>query len=280
MKTLTTVKDIRAALAQERSSGHSISFVPTMGNLHDGHMALVRAGRKATDCVVVSIFVNPMQFGQNEDLDAYPRTLEQDQEKLDREGVKYLFAPTAREMYPHGVNTQIIVPVLSNILCGANRPGHFSGVATICTKLFNIVQPDIAVFGEKDYQQLTIIRHMVDDLRIPVRIVGVETGRAQDGLALSSRNQYLSENERAVAPVVYAALAEARDKLLAGERNYYEVEQAAIEKLQAAGLRTDYFHIMSRDYLEAPTPVDRELVILAAAQLGKARLIDNVQLDL
>ena len=280
MKTLTTVKDIRAALAQERCSGHSISFVPTMGNLHDGHMALVRAGRKATDCVVASIFVNPMQFGQNEDLDAYPRTLEQDQEKLAREGVKYLFAPTAREMYPHGVNTQIIVPVLSNILCGASRPGHFSGVATICSKLFNIVQPDIAVFGEKDYQQLTIIRHMVDDLCIPLRIVGVETGRAQDGLALSSRNQYLSDNERAVASVLYAALAEAKDKLLAGERNYYEVEQAAIEKLQAAGLRTDYFHIMSRDYLEAPTSVDRELVILAAAQLGKARLIDNVQLDL
>lgn len=280
MKTLTTVKEIRAALAQERSSGHSISFVPTMGNLHDGHMALVRAGRKVTDCVVVSIFVNPMQFGQNEDLDAYPRTLEQDQEKLILEGVKYLFAPTAREMYPHGANTRIIVPGLSDILCGASRPGHFSGVATICSKLFNIVQPDIAVFGEKDYQQLTIIRHMVDDLCIPVRIVGVETGRAQDGLALSSRNQYLSENERSVSSVLYAALVEARDKLLAGERNYHEMEQAAIEKLQAAGLRPDYFHIMSRDRLEAPTPVDGALVILAAAQLGKARLIDNVQLDL
>ncbi len=280
MKTLTTINEIRAALAEERRGGRSISFVPTLGNLHDGHMALVRAGRKATDCVVVSIFVNPMQFGQNEDLDAYPRTLEQDHEKLINEGVKYLFAPTVREMYPHGVNTQITIPVLSSILCGASRPGHFSGVATICSKLFNIVQPDIAIFGEKDYQQLTIIRHMVNDLCIPVKILGVATGRAEDGLALSSRNQYLSDDERAAAPTLYAALTEARDKILAGERNYYAIEQAAIKRVDAAGFRADYFQVMSRDYLKNPTPVDLNLVIVTAAQLGKARLIDNVQIDL
>ena len=280
MKTITTINEIRAVLAEERRGGRSISFIPTLGNLHDGHMALVRAGRKATDCAVVSIFVNPMQFGQNEDLDAYPRTLEQDHEKLISEGVKYLFAPTVREMYPHGVNTQITIPVLSSILCGASRPGHFSGVATICSKLFNIVQPDIAIFGEKDYQQLTIIRHMVNDLCIPVKILGVATGRAEDGLALSSRNQYLSDDECAAAPTLYAALTEARDKILAGERNYYEIEQAAIKRVDAAGFRTDYFQVMSRDYLKNPNPVDLNLVIVAAAQLGKARLIDNVQLDL
>lgn len=280
MKTLSTIQEIRQALAQERQKGRRIGFVPTLGNLHEGHMALIRAAREQADCVVASVFVNPMQFAANEDLDSYPRTLEDDQQKLIQEGTDYLFAPTAREMYPEGVNTQIIIPVLSNILCGASRPGHFTGVATICTKLFNIVQPDVSMFGEKDFQQLTIIRHMVDDLRIPVTIVGVQTGRAEDGLALSSRNAYLSPEERQAAPELYRSLRAAYESIQNGERDYYKVEQAAIEQITKAGFKNDYFHVMNRNTLETPTSADRELIILAAAQLGKARLIDNLQLDI
>lgn len=280
MKTLPTIQEIRHALAQERKKGRRIGFVPTLGNLHEGHMALIRAAKAQADCVVASVFVNPMQFAANEDLDAYPRTLEADQEKLIQEGTDYLFAPTAREMYPEGVNTQIIIPVLSNILCGASRPGHFTGVATICTKLFNIVQPDVSMFGEKDFQQLTIIRHMVEDLCIPVSIVGVQTGRAEDGLALSSRNAYLSPEERQAAPELYRSLRKAREAIQNGERDYYRIEQAAIEQITAAGFKNDYFHVMNRNTLETPTSADQELIILAAAQLGKARLIDNLQLDI
>lgn len=280
MQTLTTIAEIRAALATERQPGNSISFVPTMGNLHAGHMALVEYATNHSDCTVASIFVNPMQFSQNEDLDAYPRTLEDDQKLLEKRGVKYLFAPTAREMYPQGVSTQVQIPVLSNLYCGASRPGHFTGVATICTKLFNIVQPDIAVFGEKDFQQLTIIRHMVRDLCIPVEIIGVQTGRATDGLALSSRNGYLSEQERQVAPALYQALLDAASKIQAGERNYAEVEAVANQQLEQSGFKPDYFHVVNRETLDTANLNDKELVILAAAQLGKARLIDNIFIDL
>lgn len=280
MITLNSIPELREALAKERKNGQRISFVPTMGNLHEGHMALVNHARQASDCIVASIFVNPMQFSQNEDLDAYPRTLEADQQLLEERGVKYLFAPTAREMYPQGVCTQVQIPVLSNLYCGASRPGHFTGVATICTKLFNIVQPDIAVFGEKDFQQLTIIRHMVRDLCIPVEIIGVQTGRAEDGLALSSRNGYLSEQERQIAPALYQVLSQAADTIKAGERNYAEVEIQAAKQLAQAGFRPDYFHVVNRETLDTANLNDKEIIILAAAQLGKARLIDNVFIDL
>lgn len=280
MQTINTIAELRIALASERTKGQRISFVPTMGNLHEGHMALVEHAAKNSDCIVASIFVNPMQFSQNEDLDAYPRTLKADQKLLEERGVKYLFAPTAREMYPQGVSTQVQIPVLSNLYCGASRPGHFTGVATICTKLFNIVQPDIAVFGEKDFQQLTIIRHMVRDLCIPVEIIGVQTGRAEDGLALSSRNGYLSETERKIAPALYKSLQEAAAKIKAGERNYAEVETAANQQLVQAGFKPDYLHVVNRETLDTANLNDKEIIILAAAQLGKARLIDNLFIDL
>jgi len=280
METITTISEIRNALAAERQQGRTISFVPTLGNLHEGHMALIRAARAAADCVVASVFVNPMQFAANEDLDAYPRTLAADQEKLITEGTHYLFSPSVREMYPGGLSTQVTIPVLSNILCGASRPGHFTGVATICAKLFNIVQPDVSMFGEKDFQQLTIIRHMVNDLCVPVKIIGVQTGRAPDGLALSSRNAYLTSAEREVAPVLYQNLVSCREAIISGERDYYQLEEAARRRLKQAGFRPDYFQVMNRQTLEPPTSADHELIILAAAQLGKARLIDNIQLEI
>ena len=280
MKTLNTTAELRAALATERQLGNSISFVPTMGNLHAGHMALVEHARQVSDCIVSSIFVNPMQFSQNEDIDAYPKTLAADQKLLEERGVKYLFAPTAREMYPQGVSTQVQIPVLSNLYCGASRPGHFVGVATICAKLFNIVQPDIAVFGEKDFQQLTIIRQMVRDLCIPVNIIGVQTGRAEDGLALSSRNGYLSDEERQIAPALHQTLRKAADKIKAGERNYADVENCAQQQLREAGFTPDYFHVVNKETLDTAAFADKDLIILAAAQLGKARLIDNLFIDL
>jgi len=280
MQTINTIADLRAALAYERKQGNSISFVPTMGNLHAGHMALVEHASKASDCIVASVFVNPMQFSQNEDMDAYPRTLEADQKLLEERGVKYLFAPTAREMYPQGVSTQVQIPVLSNLYCGASRPGHFVGVATICAKLFNIVQPDFAVFGEKDFQQLTIIRQMVRDLCVPVEIIGVQTGRADDGLALSSRNGYLNQTERQTAPALYKTLRDAAEKIKAGELNFAEVEEAANQQLTEAGFKPDYFHVVNRETLDTASLNDKEIIILAAAQLGKARLIDNLFVDL
>lgn len=280
MQTINTIAELRAALASERQQHKRISFVPTMGNLHAGHMALVDHASQVSDCIVASVFVNPMQFSQNEDMDAYPRTLEADQQLLTERGVKYLFAPTAREMYPQGVSTQVQIPVLSNLYCGASRPGHFVGVATICAKLFNIVQPDIAVFGEKDFQQLTIIRQMVRDLCIPVDIIGVQTGRAADGLALSSRNSYLSDRERQIAPTLYQSLQAAAAKIKAGERNFAEVESCANKELKQAGFKPDYFHIVNRETLETANLNDTKIIILAAAQLGKARLIDNLFVDL
>lgn len=280
MKTLNTSAELRAALATERQLGNRISFVPTMGNLHAGHMALVEHAKQVSDCIVSSIFVNPMQFSQNEDIDAYPKTLEADQKLLKEHGVKYLFAPTAREMYPQGVSTQVQIPVLSNLYCGASRPGHFVGVATICAKLFNIVEPDTAVFGEKDFQQLTIIRQMVRDLCIPVNIIGVQTGRAEDGLALSSRNRYLSDKERQIAPTLYQTLHQAADKIKAGERNYTEVENCAQKQLREAGFTPDYFHVVNKETLDTASFSDKDIIILAAAQLGRARLIDNLFIEL
>jgi pantoate--beta-alanine ligase len=253
-----------------------------MGNLHEGHLNLVRKARALCDVVVVSIFVNPMQFGPNEDLDAYPRTLTADKEKLFAEGVQLLFTPTVDEMYPAGMaqQTTVSVPELSNTLCGASRPGHFTGVATVVTKLFNIVQPDVAVFGEKDYQQLSIIRKMVQDLCMPIDIVGVPTVRAEDGLALSSRNGYLTPDQRRKAPFLNQVLLECREAIACGFDNYRELEARAMTRLSEAGFEPDYFAIRDARTLAEVTEETEEVAILAAARLGEPRLIDNVRLNL
>lgn len=279
MKLVTDVSGLRSYLNRARSEGKSIGFVPTMGNLHAGHLDLVRASSAACDVTVVSIFVNPMQFGPNEDFDAYPRTLDADSEKLKDEAVDVLFAPTVREMYPSGVDTQISVPSLSNILCGASRPGHFTGVATVVAKLFNIVQPTQAFFGKKDFQQLAVIRQMVSDLVMPLTVVGVPTGRAEDGLALSSRNAYLTASERDVAPQLYRTLLKTREALEGGNLDLIALQNTALESLTQAGFRPDYFEIRCAENLTAPG-VNKHWVILAAAYLGKARLIDNLEVEI
>ena len=282
MKTFATIAQMRSALAADRRAGKRIAFVPTMGNLHEGHLQLVRRARQLADIVVVSIFVNPLQFGANEDLDKYPRTLAADKEKLFGEGTQYLFHPGVGEIYPEGMEkqTKVIVPDLSETLCGASRPGHFTGVSTVVCKLFQIVQPDVAVFGEKDFQQLSIIRKMVADLCMPIDVVGVRTARANDGLALSSRNGYLSAAERRIAPALHLALQECREAIACGFDNYAELERHAAETLLATGFRPDYIQIRDARTLRAVTRDSEQVVILAAAYLGKTRLIDNVSLNL
>jgi pantoate--beta-alanine ligase len=249
-----------------------------MGNLHRGHLTLVREARTLADITVVSIFVNPLQFGPEEDFPAYPRTLERDRELLAAEGADLLFAPTAEAVYPRGQaeQTRVEVPGLSDILCGVSRPGHFTGVATVVCKLFNMVQPDVAVFGEKDFQQLRVIRRMTDDLSLPVEVRGVETVREPDGLALSSRNGYLTAAERARAPALYKTLCRARDHLEQG-RAADAVEAEGRRELASARLAPDYFSVRRAEDLAAPAPADRDLVVLAAAYLGRARLIDNLR---
>ncbi|MBD2860003.1 pantoate--beta-alanine ligase [Spongiibacter sp. KMU-158] len=278
MKTYSTAEALRSALNTARQTGKSVAFVPTMGNLHEGHISLVRRARQLADVVVVSIFVNPLQFGANEDLDNYPRTITADKEKLFAEGTQYLFLPQVEEIYPEGmeIHSKVCVPELGNRHCGASRPGHFDGVTTVVNKLFNIVQPDVAVFGEKDFQQLSIIRKMVRDLLMPVNVVGVATARAEDGLALSSRNGYLNEEQRQIAPVLHRILQETRQAIACGYDSYRELECHARLSLQAAGFEPDYFNICdARDLLDV-TPETEEIVILAAAKLGSTRLIDNV----
>ena len=282
MQTVTTVAHLRAAVRAARRSGKTIGFVPTMGNLHRGHIQLVNATRAATDFVVVSIFVNPLQFGPNEDLEAYPRTMAADKEKLFAAGANILFAPTVEEMYPRGLaaQTQVAVPALSDILCGASRPGHFSGVCTVVSKLFNMVQPDSAFFGKKDFQQLLVIKQMVTDMCIPVTIVGVDTARDVDGLALSSRNGYLSAAERRKAPALHRTLLEYRDAIASGFDNYRDLERFGMEDLRQAGFQPDYFSIRDANTLGEIGPETEEVVLLVAARLGKTRLIDNLTLSL
>ena len=282
MRTYSLKTQLQQAIRAERGKGYSIGFVPTMGNLHEGHLELVRRARELCDIVVVSIFVNPMQFGANEDLDAYPRTLTADKEKLFAEGVQILFTPTPDEMYPEGLGQQtaVSVPDLSDTLCGASRPGHFTGVATVVTKLFNMVQPDVAVFGEKDFQQLSVIRKMVRDLCLPIDIIGVPTARAEDGLALSSRNGYLTAEQRHRAPLLNQVLQACREAIACGFDNYRELEAHAISKLSDPGFEPDYFEIRDARTLDDVTENTEEVAILAAARLGKPRLIDNVRLNL
>ncbi|MET0380198.1 MAG: pantoate--beta-alanine ligase [Spongiibacteraceae bacterium] len=282
MKTVTTTAVLRSALTPEKRSGKRIAFVPTMGNLHEGHLDLVRRAKKIAEVVVVSIFVNPLQFGANEDLDKYPRTLAADKEKLFGEGVQYLFHPGVEEIYPEGManHTRINVPDISDTLCGAARPGHFTGVATIVTKLFQIVQPDVALFGEKDFQQLSVIRKMVTDLCMPINVIGVNTTRAADGLALSSRNGYLSATERQQAPTLHHVLQECREAIACGFDSFKELEQHAIDTLRHAGFRPDYVAVRDAASLGSVTMLTEQIVILAAAYLGRTRLIDNVTLNL
>lgn len=282
MNTVKTVKELRAAVARARSEGKRIGFVPTMGNLHSGHAALVTKAAQRVDFVVASIFVNPLQFGPAEDLDKYPRTLAADQEKLVQAGCHLLFAPTVEEMYPDGmgVQTRVSVPHLSEGLCGASRPGHFEGVATVVSKLFNMVQPDLAVFGQKDYQQLAVIRALVRDLNMPIQIIGEPTVRAEDGLALSSRNGYLTAEQRTAAPALYRAMQQAAKAIEAGERDYERLLGEAREQITAAGFKTDYFEIRQGINLRPATAEDRDVVIIAAAYIGSTRLIDNLHLNL
>lgn len=278
METVHTIAELRARVAAWKRAGERVAFVPTMGNLHRGHIHLVERARTLAPRTVASIFVNPTQFGPNEDFAAYPRTLAEDSRQLGNAGLDLLFAPSVADMYPRPMEdmTAITVPELSGILCGASRPTHFRGVATVVGKLFNMVQPDVALFGEKDWQQLMVIRRLVADLDFPVEIVGVATVREPDGLAMSSRNGYLSAEERAVAPVLYATLTASAERLRAGERDYDRLASDAKARLAAVGFRPDYFDIRRARDLQPPGEDDTELRILAAAWLGRARLIDNL----
>lgn len=282
MRTLSSNAQLQTALKTCREEGQSIAFVPTMGNLHQGHLDLVRKARCRCDVVVVSIFVNPLQFGPNEDLDAYPRTLVADKEKLFAEGTDILYAPHVDEIYPEGMaaQTQVVVPGLGDTLCGSSRPGHFDGVTTVVSKLFNIVQPDVAVFGEKDFQQLSIVRKMVSDLCMPVEIVGVATTRDEDGLAKSSRNMYLTDREREIAPLLHQTLNTCREAIACDFDNFLQLESHARMKLLQAGFEPDYFAIRDARTLRTVTEDTEEIAILVAARLGKTRLIDNVRLAL
>jgi pantoate--beta-alanine ligase len=269
---IARIAEVRAEVAAWRRRGERIVFVPTMGNLHAGHVSLLEVARRHGERFIASIFVNPMQFGPNEDFAHYPRTPTEDERMLAAAGCDLMFMPEVNEIYPNGpaLATRVEVPGLSGILCGAFRPGHFEGVSTVVAKLFNIVAPDVAVFGEKDWQQLTVIRRLVADLCMPIEIVGAPTVREADGLAMSSRNQYLTDAERAIAPVIHRTLSWAVGRLAAGERDFALIE---------AGLKPDYFAVRDSATLEAPAEGTREFAVLTAARLGKARLIDNLRVS-
>lgn len=281
MKIENTVQGVRAALKQARKAGKSVAFVPTMGNLHHGHITLVAEAKRRADYVVTSIFVNPTQFGANEDFSSYPRTLENDASMLAEAHCDLLFAPAAEEMYPDGRQqaTTVQVAGITETLCGASRPGHFTGVATVVTKLLNIIQPDMALFGEKDYQQLAVIRRLVSELCIPCSIIGIPTQRADDGLALSSRNGFLTEAERLQAPLLFQTLTQLQAAIQHGERNYASLTEAAKTHLTKCGFQPDYLEVCAQD-LRQPDSDDADLVILVAARLGKTRLIDNLAFSL
>ncbi len=276
MQIHAVIPDLRAAL---RNCGR-IVFVPTMGNLHEGHIALMQQARAHGDTVVASIFVNRLQFGPNEDFDKYPRTFAADCEQLSAVGVDVLFAPTERDLYPEPQQYQVDPPEIQNQLEGEFRPGHFRGVATVVLKLFNIVQPDAAVFGKKDYQQLMVLRNMTRQLALPIEIIGGETVRAADGLALSSRNGYLTPAERAEAPRLNRLLNAIRADILAGERDFAKLEQAATTELDNVGWKTDYVAVRRQSDLQRPEPGEKPLVVLAASRLGTPRLIDNLEIQL
>ncbi|MGQ9425546.1 pantoate--beta-alanine ligase [Gilvimarinus sp. F26214L] len=282
MQIFHHVSSVREALSRERDQGRTIGFVPTMGNLHQAHIELVKIAQQHCDVVVVSIFVNPLQFGLNEDWDKYPRTYEADIAKLQEAKCDYLFYPDEKEIYPNGMaeQTRVVVPTMTNVLCGASRPGHFEGVTTVVSKLFNIVQPDEAVFGMKDFQQLAVIRRMVEDLCIPVKITGGEIFREPDGLAMSSRNSYITPEERPRVNQLNASLNWVRDRILDGDRDFLALESAAARQIEDAGFRLDYLTVSNSRTLEPAAHDDTEITILGAMYTQAARLIDNVSLVL
>lgn len=281
MQTVTQISELRALIQQAKQQGKRVGFVPTMGNLHDGHLQLIDIAHQHCDFVVSSIFVNPLQFGAGEDLDKYPRTLEADQQKLAAHQCDLLFTPTEQEIYPKGreQQTQVEVPILSDIYCGASRPGHFQGVATVVCKLFNIVAPDLAVFGQKDYQQLMVIRKMTEDLSLPVTIIGAPIVRAESGLALSSRNGYLSAEQLETAALINKTLRELATQIATPKADLRQLEEQAQQRLEQAGFRRDYLHICNQNDLTLATDSDQPLVILIAAYLGTTRLIDNLEVE-
>lgn len=276
MQQVTRIKEVREQLATVRQEGKAIALVPTMGNLHDGHLSLIKQVQERADYIVVTIFVNPTQFVEGEDFESYPRTLDSDLSQLKNMNVDLVFIPDKDEIYPAKNDTQaeVTVPELDSIYCGEYRPGHFKGVATIVTKLFNIVQPDIAIFGRKDYQQLLVIRSLVKSLNLPIEIIAAETMRDEDGLAMSSRNQYLTEKERKTAALLHEKLENIAEKMGKGNKNYEKLEKEAVSDLKTAGFRPEYLKVCDSESLLAPK--EGKLVIIAAAWLGKARLIDNV----
>ncbi|MGD8615386.1 MAG: pantoate--beta-alanine ligase [Gammaproteobacteria bacterium] len=279
MQVVSAIAPLRARIAAWRTGGERIGFVPTMGNLHRGHLRLVEDAFERAQRVVVSVFVNPMQFGPGEDFQSYPRTPDADRQRLTRRGVDLLFAPPVRVIYPRGAEqtTQVVVPGVSEGLCGDLRPGHFTGVATVVARLLNLVQPDVAVFGEKDFQQLAVIRRMVEDLCWPTEIAGVATVREEDGLALSSRNQYLTAEQRRRAPLLYRTLCEVAAKARSGQVPAPQLEAQAMEALRRGGFEPEYVAIRDAVTLEVPASADSQRVVLAAARLGRSRLIDNVR---
>lgn len=278
MQTVKTVSELRSVVKNWRQQDLKIAFVPTMGNLHEGHLQLVKKARELADKVVVSIFVNPMQFGVGEDFETYPRTEEADSQKLVETATDCLFLPAVIEVYPGDIKnqTRVEVPGISDILCGASRPDHFVGVTTVVSKLFNMVQPDLAVFGQKDFQQLMIIRRMAHDLSMPIEIVGVPTQREQDGLAMSSRNGYLDEQQRSLAPKLYETIKSIGQKIRSDNKDFSSLQEQAASTLNESGFRTDYFEIRNKDTLSPADETDESVVILAAAFLGNTRLIDNL----
>ncbi|KAA1152034.1 pantoate--beta-alanine ligase [Pseudoalteromonas sp. FUC4] len=282
MQSITEIRSLRSQIKAWRQAGLSVALVPTMGNLHRGHFSLVEKAKNLADKVVVSIFVNPMQFGANEDLDNYPRTLNEDKQGLAELGTDIVFTPSVETIYPNGLGAQsfVDVPDISLGYCGGSRPGHFRGVATIVTKLFNLVQPDYACFGEKDFQQLQVIKTMARDLSIPVEVIGVPTMREVSGLAMSSRNGYLSDDQKATATVLFKALNTCAEQLKNGEKDFVKLESLAKQSLEQAGLKPDYFEIAQRDTLKTATIEDTQFVILAAAYFGGVRLIDNIQVEI
>src|SRR5690554_552828 len=280
MRVFHRIDSLRSALAQERAAGKRIGLVPTINNLHDAHLALVRQAQVSCDCVVASIFVNRLQFGLNEDWDRYPRTLAEDTVKLEAVGCDMLFCPDETEMYPNGMDqqTRVVAPSMTDVLCGASRPGHFEGVTTVVTKLFNIVQPEEAVFGLKDYQQLAVIRRMVEDLCLPISITAGEVYRETDGLALSSRNTFITAVERPRVKVLYQTLCWLREQIVTGNRAYLALTEQGRERIEAEGFRVDYLQVCNSRTLLPAAHDDTELTILGAIYTEAARLIDNLSL--
>jgi len=282
MDQATSVIELQQYVQHWKDHGQSIAFIPTMGNLHDGHMSLIEKGQSLSDRTICSIFVNPMQFGPNEDWDHYPRSLDSDLAKLEAIGCDLVYLPTASELYPEGLDkiSQVQVTDLTDNYEGAHRPGHFTGVATVVLKLFNIVKPDVSVFGKKDFQQYRVISKMVQDFNLDVQIIGQETTREASGLATSSRNQYLDAEQKETAAIIYRTLQQVAAGIDQGERDFRALEQDAIASLDDAGFKTDYFNICNAETLLPATPEDRDLVILVTAAIGQTRLLDNIEVSL